>query len=52
MMSFLLATPTDIKHSFVSACVDAKVEGLVWHDLRATYGTRSGEAGFNADGHG
>jgi integrase len=27
---------------------DAKIEGLVWHDLRATYGTRLGEAGFNA----
>jgi integrase len=22
--------------------------GLVWHDLRATYGKRLGEAGFNA----
>jgi len=39
---------TDIKHSFVGACIDAKIEGLVWHDLRATYGTRLGEAGFNA----
>jgi len=39
---------TDIKHSFVGACFDAKIEGLVWHDLRATYGTRLGEAGFNA----
>ena len=28
--------------------MDAKIEGLVWHDLRATYGTRLGEAGFNA----
>jgi integrase len=28
--------------------VHAKIEGLVWHDLRATYGTRLGEAGFNA----
>ena len=25
-----------------------RIEGLVWHDLRATYGTRLGEAGFNA----
>ena len=24
------------------------IEGLVWHDLRATFGTRLGEAGFNA----
>ena len=39
---------TDIKHVFPSACFDAKIEGLVWHDLRATYGTRLGEAGFNA----
>jgi integrase len=39
---------TDIKHSFPGACSDAKIEGLVWHDLRATYGTRLGEAGFNA----
>jgi integrase len=38
----------DIKHSFVGACFDAQIEGLVWHDLRATYGTRLGEAGFNA----
>jgi integrase len=37
---------TDIKHSFTGACSNAK--GLVWHDLRATYGTRLGEAGFNA----
>jgi integrase len=39
---------TDIKHSFPNACSDAEIEGLVWHDLRATYGTRLGEAGFNA----
>jgi integrase len=39
---------TDIKRAFSSACDDAKIEGLVWHDLRATYGTRLGEAGFNA----
>jgi integrase len=39
---------TDVKNSFVGACFDAKIEGLVWHDLRATYGTRLGEAGFNA----
>jgi Phage integrase family len=32
----------------ICACFDAKIEGLVWHDLRATYGTRLGEAGFNA----
>ena len=38
----------DIKKAFISACEDAGIEGLVWHDLRATYGTRLGEAGFNA----
>ncbi len=26
----------------------AGIEGLVWHDLRATFGTRLGEAGFDA----
>lgn len=39
---------TDIKRAFSGACRDAKIQGLVWHDLRATYGTRLGEAGFNA----
>jgi integrase len=38
----------DIKKAFIGACEDAGIEGLVWHDLRATYGTRLGEAGFNA----
>src|SRR5215207_4607281 len=38
----------DIKKAFISACEDAGIEGLVWHDLRATYDTRLGEAGFNA----
>ncbi len=38
---------TDIKHSFATACFDAGIEGLWWHDLRATFGTRLG-----ADGHG
>lgn len=36
----------DIKKGFISACEDAGIEGLVWHDLRATYGTRLGEAGL------
>ena len=27
---------------------DSGVEGLVWHDLRATFWTRLGEAGFDA----
>jgi integrase len=26
----------------------AEIDGLVWHDLRATFGTRLGEAGFDA----
>ena len=26
----------------------AGIEGLVWHDLRATFGTRLGEAGYDA----
>jgi integrase len=39
---------TDVKTAFASVCKDAKIEGLVWHDLRATYGTRLGEAGYNA----
>jgi integrase len=39
---------TDTKRSFTGACEDAKIQALVWHDLRATYGTRLGEAGFNA----
>ena len=38
----------DIKHSFRKACELAGIEGLVWHDLRATFGTRLGEAGFDA----
>ena len=38
----------DIKKAFVSACEDAGIEGLVWHALRATYGTRLGGVGFNA----
>lgn len=34
--------------SFQKACELAGIEGLVWHDLRATFGTRLGEAGFDA----
>jgi integrase len=37
---------TDIKHSFDTACANAGIEGLWWHDLRATFATRLG-----ADGH-
>ena len=39
---------TDVKRAFSEACKDANILGLVWHDLRATYGTRLGEAGYNA----
>ena len=28
------------------ACELAVIESLVWHDLRATFGTRLGEAGL------
>lgn len=39
---------TDVKKAFQSACRKAGIHGLVWHDLRATFGTRLGEAGFDA----
>jgi len=39
---------TDVKRAFNGACAAAKIHGLVWHDLRATFGTRLGEAGFDA----
>jgi integrase len=38
----------DIKHSFRKACKLAGIEGLVWQALRATFGTRLGEAGSDA----
>ena len=38
----------DPKRGFAGACRDAGIEGLVWHDLRATFATRLGEAGYNA----
>jgi integrase len=50
---YLFANPltgkpyTDSKHAFTSACRDAGITGLWWHDLRATFGTRLGEAGFS-----
>jgi NAD(P)-dependent dehydrogenase (short-subunit alcohol dehydrogenase family) len=31
---------TDIKRSFHTACRMARIEGLWWHDLRATFCTR------------
>ena len=33
---------------FGTAMKMAGISGLVWHDLRATFGTRLGEAGFDA----
>lgn len=38
----------EIKTAFKNACRDAKIEGLQWKHLRATFGTRLGERGFNA----
>jgi integrase len=38
----------DFDSSFARACEDAEIEGLAWKDLRATFGTRLGEAGYNA----
>jgi integrase len=39
---------TDVKRAFRKACDLAGISGLVWHDLRATFGTRLGEAGYDA----
>jgi len=39
---------TEVKTAFRTACRLAGICGLVWHDLRATFGTRLGEAGFDA----
>lgn len=38
----------DVKRAFPSACSEAGIEGLEWRHLRATFGTRLGEAGYNA----
>ena len=38
---------TDIKKSFASACKQAEIEGLRFHDLRHTTATRMGEAGID-----
>ena len=35
---------TDVQRAFRKACTIARIDGLVWHDLRATFGTRLGEA--------
>ncbi|MBA2504074.1 MAG: tyrosine-type recombinase/integrase, partial [Pyrinomonadaceae bacterium] len=39
---------TEVKHGFGTAMRLAGIEGLRWHDLRATFGTRLGEAGYDA----
>jgi len=38
----------DHKTGFHGACADAGIEGLTWRHLRATFGTRLGNAGYNA----
>jgi integrase len=38
----------DYKTGFHGACADAGIEGLTWRHLRATFGTRLGNAGYNA----
>ena len=38
----------EVKKGFGTALRMAGIQGLVWHDLRATFGTRLGEAGFDA----
>lgn len=38
---------TDVKRAFASACEDAGIVGLRWHDLRHTFGTRMAEAGYS-----
>lgn len=39
---------TDLKKAFNTACRLAGISNLHWHDLRHTFGTRLGEAGYNA----
>jgi integrase len=39
---------TDIKRSFHTACRMARIEGLWWHDLRATFCTGLALAGYEA----
>src|SRR5580765_985169 len=51
MCSFNQRTGTrikEVKKGFGTALKLAGISGLVWHDLRATFGTRLGEAGFDA----
>jgi integrase len=39
---------TEVKKGFHTACRIAGIEGLIWKDLRATFGTRLAEAGCDA----
>lgn len=38
----------EVKQGFKTALRIAGIDGLRWHDLRATFGTRLSEAGFDA----
>ena len=38
----------EVKKGFHTACRLASIEGLIWKDLRATFGTRLAEAGCDA----
>jgi integrase len=38
----------EVKKGFHTACRLAGIEGLIWKDLRATFGTRLAEAGCDA----
>ena len=38
---------TDIKHGFRSACREAEIHNLTFHDLRHTFGTRLADAGVD-----
>ena len=38
----------EVKKGFHTACKIAGIEGLIWKDLRATFGTRLAEAGCDA----
>ena len=37
----------DIKHAFRSACVEAGIDDLTFHDLRHTWSTRAAECGVD-----
>ena len=37
----------ELRRPFATACRDAGIKGLRWHDLRHTFGTRRAEAGHS-----